>query len=290
MNLKLGAHMSISGGLHQSLDRVKTIGGNCLQIFSSSPRGWTQIKVAEADKKLFIDKKKKLQIDPVYFHVSYLVNLADDERIGRSSKNSLIAEMNLASQLGIRGSIVHLGSFKNEKIQSVDWRTNFQSNPKFKILITNIKNVLQKTPRDTYFIIENAGNRKIGQNIDEIATIIKVINDERIKVCLDTCHLFSAGYSLQSEKELDSFLSDFDKKIGLNKLDLWHLNDSRDAFNAMRDRHENIGVGTIGLNTFKLLLNHPKTKDLPFIIETPGFDGNGPDKKNLDILKSLRNL
>jgi len=275
--------MSISGGLNQSLDRVKTIGGNCLQIFSSSPRGWSQTKVTDSDKKLFIDKKKKLQIEPIYFHASYLINLADDCRIGQSSKNSLITEMSLASQLRIRGSIVHLGSFKNLKFEI----SNFQSNPKFKILINNIKDILYSTPQDTYFIIENAGNRKIGQTIEEISTIIKIINDERIKVCLDTCHLFSAGYSLQNPKELETFLTNFDKNIGLNKLELWHLNDSRDPFNALRDRHENIGVGTIGLNTFKLLINHPKTKDLPFIIETPGFDGNGPDKKNLDILKSL---
>ena len=286
MNLKLGAHMSISGGLHQSLDRIKAIGGNCLQIFSSSPRGWAQTKVTDADKKLFINKKKQLQIDPVYFHASYLVNLADDERIGQASKNSLITEMNLASQLGIQGSIIHLGSYKNHDLNMFD---DVSTNKKFGIFINNILEILTKTPKDRYFIIESAGNRKIGQNIDEIATIIKVLNDERVKVCLDTCHLFSAGYSLQSEKELDSFLSDFDKKIGLNKLDLWHLNDSRDAFNAMRDRHENIGAGTIGLNTFKLLLNYPKTKDMPFIIETPGFDKKGPDKKNLDILKSLIN-
>lgn len=282
--LTLGAHISISGGLHQSLDRIKAIGGNCLQIFSSSPRGWSQTKITNADKKLFIDKKKELQIDPVYFHASYLVNLADDGRIGNSSKNSLITEMDLASQLGVRGSIIHLGSYKNQDTGMFD---DVSTNPKFDILINNILEILTKTPKDTFFIIENAGNRKIGQTLDEIASIFKVINDKRVKVCLDTCHLFSAGYSLRSEYELDSFLTDFDNKIGLNKLELWHLNDSRDPFNALRDRHENIGVGTIGLNTFRLLINHPKTNDFPFIIETPGFDGNGPDKKNMDILKSL---
>ncbi len=283
INRKIGAHLSISGGYYRAIERIQAIGGNCLQIFSSSPRGWTQTKVTDVDKKLFIDKKKELHINPVYFHASYLVNLADDGRIGQLSKSSLITEMNLASQLGIRGSIVHLGSFKNFKLQI----TNFQSNPKFKILITNIEDILQKTPKDTYFIIENSGNRKIGQTIEEIAAIIRVIKDKRVRVCLDTCHLFSAGYPLRNEKELNTFLADFDKKIGLNKLELWHLNDSRDPFNALRDRHENIGAGTIGLNTFELLINHPKTKDSPFIIETPGFDGKGPDKKNLDILKSL---
>lgn len=282
--LTLGAHMSISGGLHQSLDCVKAIGGNCLQIFSSSPRSWSQTKVTDSDKKLFIDKKKNLQIDPVYFHASYLVNLADDGRIGNLSKNSLMIEMNLASQLGIRGSIIHLGSYKNHGRDVIN---HVSTDKKFDILINNILEILTKTPKNTFFIIENAGNRKIGQTIEEIVAIIKVINDERVKVCLDTCHLFSTGYSLQSEKELNTFLNDFDKKIGLNKLELWHLNDSRDLFNSFHDRHANIGAGSIGLDTFKLLINHPKTKDYPFIIETPGFDKKGPDKKNLDILKSL---
>ena len=282
--VKIGAHLSISGGYYRALEKIIAIGGNCLQIFSSSPRSWTQTKVIEVDKKLFIDKKKELNIDPVYFHASYLVNLADDGPIGHLSKSSLIVEMGLASQLGIRGSIIHLGSYKNHGRDVIN---HVSTDKKFDILINNILEILTKTPKNTYFIIENSGNRKIGQTIEEIAAIIKVINDERVKVCLDTCHLFSAGYSLQTQKELETFLIDFDKKIGLNKLELWHLNDSRDPFNAMRDRHENIGAGTIGLTTFQLLVNHPKTKDLPFIIETPGFDGNGPDKKNLDILKNL---
>ena len=283
--LKIGAHLSISGGYHNALQRITDIGGNCLQIFSSSPRGWNFAKITNNDRKLFIEEKKKLNIDPIYFHASYLVNLAGENRIAGLSKQSLISELNVASQLGIKGSIIHLGSYKGDNPAVFD----VSIDKRYSFLIDNILQVLTATPKDTFFIIENAGNRKIGQTLEEIAKIIKDINDERIKICLDTCHLFSAGYSLQSEKELDSFLSDFDKKIGLNKLDLWHLNDSRDAFNAMRDRHENIGAGTIGLNTFKLLLNYPKTKDMPFIIETPGFDKKGPDKKNLDILKSLAN-
>ena len=123
----------------------------------------------------------------------------------------------------------------------------------------------------------------------EIAKIINQVNNARVRVCLDTCHLHSAGYDLTSLKKLDDFLLEFDKLIGLNKLELIHLNDSRDPFNSGRDRHENIGRGTMGIATFKLLLNHPKTKNSPFIIETPGFDNKGPDKKNLDILKSLLN-
>lgn len=278
MNLKLGAHQSISGGYSQALKRINNIGGNCLQIFSSSPRGWNFAKPSEDEIKQFLTFKSKLLIDPVYFHATYLINLADDSQVGHMSKLSLITELNLASKLNIKGSIVHLGSYKNQ-VSSI----------KYEVLIKNIKEILDKIPKKSLFIIENAGNRKIGQTLEEISQIIKEVNNKRIRLCLDTCHLFSNGYKFGSKSELDYFLDKLDKLDLLDKLEVWHLNDSRDEFNSGHDRHENIGSGTIGMEEFKTLINHKRTKDYPFIIETPGFDGNGPDKKNLDILKSLIN-
>lgn len=274
--MKLGAHQSISGGYSEALKRIKNIGGNCLQIFSSSPRGWNFAKPNEEEIKQFVQSKKESNIDPVYFHATYLINLADDSRIGHMSKLSLITELNLASKLKVKGSIVHLGSFKDQK-----------SNIKYQKLISNIKEILDKTPQDTLFIIENAGNRKIGQTLEEIAQIVKDVNNPRVKLCFDTCHLFSNGYMFDTAKELEAFLEKLEDLDLVDKLEVWHLNDSRDEFNSGHDRHDNIGQGKIGIDEFKTLLNHPKTKDYPFIIETPGFDGNGPDKKNLDILKSL---
>ena len=283
--IKLGAHQSIAGGYSKALERIKNIGGNCLQIFSSSPRSWNLPnqhrglkESSESDKSLnmFISLRKKLRIDPIYFHASYLINLADNGRIGHLSKQSLITEINLASKLNIKGSIVHLGSYKNQK-----------SKIKNKKLIENIKEILSKTPKQTFFIIENAGNRKIGQTLEEIGQIIKDFNDNRVRVCLDTCHLFSNGYRFDNNKELEFLLDQLDRLDLLDKLELWHVNDSRDSFDSGHDRHENIGQGTIGLTEFKTLLNHPKTKNYPFIIETPGFHNDGPDKKNLDILKQL---
>jgi deoxyribonuclease-4 len=274
--IKLGAHLSISGGHYKAISRIQEIGGNCLQIFSASPRGWNFAKLDETQIKLFVENKKNSGIDPIYFHASYLVNLADAERVGNFSKQSLINELNLAPQMGVKGSIVHLGSYKTEATPE-----------KYQTLIKNIKEILEKTDERSLFMIENAGNRKIGQTIEEIGQIIKDVGSDRVKVCLDTCHLFSNGYDLRSDKQLEELLFKFDKLVGIARLELWHLNDSRDPLKSGRDRHENIGQGTIGLDEFKVLLNHPKTKEHPFIIETPGFDGNGPDKKNLDILKSL---
>ena len=281
--MKIGAHLSIAGGYYKALERIHAIGGNCLQIFSSSPRGWNKSVITDELKQLFLETKKKLAVSDVFFHASYLVNLADDGRIGDESKKSLIAELNVASQLGIIGSIVHIGSFKGD-LPAV-W--DVSQDRKYSILIKNINEVLARTPTDTFFIIENAGNKKIGQNIDEITSIIKDVNNERLKVCLDTCHLYSAGYELSTQNKLDAFLVEFDKKIGLQKLVVLHINDSRDPFNSGRDRHENIGEGTLTLEPFKLLIHDKRTQNLAFIIETPGFDGKGPDKKNIDILKGL---
>jgi deoxyribonuclease-4 len=276
MNIKLGAHLSISGGFDKALQRIIDIGGNCLQIFSSSPRGWRFAEASEKQINQFINLKLQLKTEPIYFHASYLINLADGGKTGYLSKMSLIAEMSLAPKMQIKGSIVHLGSYKGSKTES-----------KYQVLINNIKEILSKTPRQSLLIIENSGNRKIGQTLEEIAQIVGDLNDERVRLCLDTCHLFSNGYKFQNEKELTAFLDRL-KQLDLNdKMELWHVNDSRDPFNSGRDRHENIGQGKIGLEEFRTLLNHPQTKNYPFIIETPGFNQDGPDKKNLDILKSL---
>ena len=131
------------------------------------------------------------------------------------------------------------------------------------------------------------GMRKIGRSLDEIASIVKDVNDERVRVCLDTCHLHVAGYDLSTKKKLDDFLVEFERIIGLKRLECFHVNDSRDEFGSLRDRHDNIGEGKVAKDVFKLILNHPKLKALPFLLEVPGFDDTGPDKKNVDILKSL---
>lgn len=276
--LKLGAHLSIAGGYKNPLEKIVKIGGNCLQIFSTSPRSWNKASLNHLSIQQFNRLRTSLKIDPIYFHASYLINLANPSSGGHLSKESLIHELHIAKTLGVKGSIVHLGSFKNE---------NEVFKEQFDILIKNIQEVLAKTPKEIILIIENAGNRKIGRDLNQIAKIIKHVDNPRLRICLDTCHLYAAGYDLRTPEKLEEFLSNFDKIIGLEKLELFHINDSRDPFESLRDRHENIGEGIIGIQPFKILLNHPKLKNRSFIIETPGFDKLGPDKKNLDILKSL---
>ncbi len=270
--MRIGAHTSIIGGYTSALQSIHDKGGNCMQIFSSSPRIWKRAIVTDTQIKEFKETKKKLDIDPVYFHASYLINLANPDRGGYASVSALTEELTLAHRMDIRGSIIHLGSLANGT---------------YKQLITNIEKILDSTPDDVQFIAENAGTRKIGTNLDELGNILRDVSSKRIKICLDTCHLHAAGYDLSTEKSFELFFAEFDKKIGLEKLEVIHVNDSRDSFGTNRDRHENLGEGEISPEVFKLLINHHLTKDIPFILEVPGFDKKGPDKKNIDIFKSF---
>ncbi len=271
--MKLGAHVSLLGGYAAAVRRVAAMGGEALQLFSTNPHEWGHRAVSEREKEEFRAAVREHRVDSVYFHAPYLINLADPGRVGKSGKTYLTHELALAAEVGVRGSIVHVGSWKGEK-------------PDYGALAAVIADILAATPRESLFIFENSGTRKIGVTMEEIGAVARRVKDERLKVCLDTCHLFTAGYDLSTREKLDAFLAEFDGKVGLERLEVWHLNDSRDPFHSYRDRHANLGEGHIGLEPFRVLLTHPKLRHLPFILEVPGT-GEGPDKKDLDIAKEL---
>ncbi len=276
MMIRLGAHLSIGNGYASAVRRIKEMGGNALQIFSASPRVWRRPVVKEKEIQEFKQAKKELEVDPVVFHSQYLINLAVDNQTSQHSITNLIWEMQLAAKMGIIGTVVHLGSY-------------LKTNPQlgYQYLLKNISAILKEAPSNIYFIMENAAGNKVGQTLDELLRIILDLQDKRLRICWDTCHGFAAGVDLSTEEKLSNLLSIIDEKVGLGRLVLWHLNDSRDPFNSHRDRHANIGEGYIGLDTFRNIINHPLARKIPMIIETPGFAGGGPDKENLDILKSL---
>jgi len=278
----IGAHLSVSGGLSNAIKSIKDKGGNCLQIFSSSPRTWQRANISKEDIAFFIEIKHSFQIDPIFFHAMYLINLADPGQTGIKSINALRHELSLAPQLEIMGSIVHTGSFKSK-----DTSLSCRDKTNYPVLLKNIKIVLDNSPKESLLILENAGNRKIGQIIDQLAEIIEDVRNDRIRVCIDTCHLHAAGYDLSTKESFKQFIDEFDQKIGIHKLAVVHMNDSKDLRGNLRDRHENIGQGHVGIGVFDHFINNPRTKNIPFIIETPGFDNKGPDKKNIDILKKL---
>lgn len=279
--MKVGGHLSVAGGYTNALTKTIEIGGNALQIFASSPRIWAPLIAQESTISDFVALKHTLKIDPIYFHASYLINMADAGFIGLRSRQRILDELILAEKMEIKGTIIHLGSYKEtDKLLPV-------SPEKYQILLRNISWVLEKSNSPAFFIIENAGNRKIGWNIDEIAGIISDLRDDRVKVCIDTCHMHAAGYDISSKEKFDAFFTDFDRKIGMERLEVFQVNDSKDPLGSFHDRHENIGNGMIPSQVFKLLLNEEITKDKPFILEVPGVEKKGPDKEQVDVLKNF---
>lgn len=186
--------------------------------------------------------------------------------------------MNLAGELGAEGVIFHTGSSLGATFDSVKSQ-----------VINALKMILSQTPLETKLIIENSAGSggTVGATPWEIGEIIKGVNSIRLYTCLDTQHAFAAGFDLTSKEGVDKVVRDWDKFIGLEKLLAIHANDSKVPLGSHLDRHANIGEGLIGKEGFKLMKENKVLSTLPWIIETPGFDDKGPDKANLDILKSI---
>ena len=195
-----------------------------------------------------------------------------------ASINSLVHYLNLAEKLGVGGVIFHLGSHKGSGFEAV--RTQ---------IITALKTILERSEGSKQLILESSVGQggSIGSRFEELGFFVKELKSERLKICLDSQHLFAAGYPVHELVGLDETLAKFDNLIGLDTLVAFHLNDSKVPFLSFRDRHENIGEGYIGRAGIGNIINHPKLSHLPFILETPGFSGNGPDLKNIEIVKSL---
>lgn len=266
--MKLGAHLSISGGISNALIDAHKIGANTLQIFSSSPRGWQDPDIKKKEILKFNNLSKKYKIYPIFIHSKYLVNLSsDNKKIVNSSIKSLINDLKLSTKIKASGVIFH-PKLKN-----------------FNLLISSIKKVLSQTPKSSFLILENSSQMKL----EEIGKIIKACKNKRIKFCFDAAHAFQSGYDLTSKKGISKTLNIIKKEIGINRLVVIHTNDSKTDSGSKHDRHEDIGKGKLGLFPFSFLLNHKLFKNLPFILETPGFreQGLAGDRKNLQTLKKL---
>jgi len=271
---RIGAHLSIAGGVDKAVERLAKMGGNCLQVFSASPKSW---------EVPTISGKLPAAARPGFIHAKYLINLASDrEDLLKKSIASLTYDLRVANLIGAVGVIVHLGSHQGRGFEAV------------KVALTHsINNILQDTQGPARLIIENSAGQqgKLCSQLSEIKSIFGSVNSPRMAWCLDTCHAYNAGYSLGKGSE--NWLIHSDIVTEATRLDLvgrlicLHVNDSRDDFASGHDRHANLGEGKMGKELLAQYVNHPKLRHLPLIIETPGFDKTGPDKKNLDILKSL---
>jgi len=277
----LGAHMSISGGLHLAFDRLKEVQGNALQIFTKNERQWKATDIRPEAATLFLQSWRYAGAIPVAAHDTYLINLAaTDEVILEKSVVAFAEELRRAELLGIPFLITHPGSHLGLGIEAGLRR-----------LVKNLDRAIEisRACAVSVLIETTAGQgTNLGSSFEEIAFILgDSSNRERLGVCFDTCHTFAAGYDLRDEDAYHKTFRAFDDIIGLQHLKFFHLNDSKKGLGSRVDRHEHIGKGCIGLQGFRLLLNDPRFKDHPMVLETPKGKDLEHDKENLRTLRAL---
>ena len=277
--MKIGAHVSTAGGLSNAFDRASNIGAEAIQIFASSPRAWKFNQPKEEEVNLFKEKMEQTGIWPCYIHGSYLVNIGGDPSQIEKSIESLTNNMNVAGKIGAEGVIFHGGSHKGKGFHNI-----------VKQASECLKRVLDNSPENVWLCLENSAGMgsHIGSSFEEMGELIHLVQNDNLKVCLDTEHMFAAGYDLTNPDEVPQIMKRFDEEIGLSKLVAVHANDSKVELGSGVDRHENIGDGFIGIDGFKSLMNDPSFEKVPFFLEVPGFDSNGPDEININLLKSIR--
>jgi deoxyribonuclease-4 len=287
---RLGAHLSISGGLPRAVDRAEASGCRALQIFTKSAGQWRARELPPEEIALFRRRVRQTKIGPVIGHNSYLINLASADPVLRlRSIESLGDEMDRAESLGLAGLVMHPGSF-----------TSGTEEGGLKLIADGLAGILAARPAGkTRVLLEHTAGQgtNLGHRFEHLATIIDLLGGSpRVGVCLDTCHLLAAGYDICSVEGYTETFRQFGRIVGFSRLKAFHLNDSKKPCASRVDRHEHIGKGCIGLAPFRRLLNDPRFDRLPMLLETPKVDTpqtrkasdvDPLDKMNLDVLRGL---
>lgn len=275
---KIGFHLSISQGFTQVPEYAVKLGCNTYQIFSRNPRGWQTTDINKKEAREFIKKNKQYSLGPIMIHMPYLPNLASPNLdLYKKSIQSLIDEYRRAEILQVDYIIIHIGK-----------RLEYTMEQGIKKVSKAVNKVLKRCCSTPFILLENTAGQgsEIGFTFEQIKALIDQIDDKsHIGVCLDTAHLFQAGYDLRDKQSVKSTFSDFDRVVGLSYLKVIHFNDSMTKYNSYIDRHQHIGEGEIGDKGMSAIINHPSIKHLPFIMETP-YKKEGDDVRNMRKTKS----
>ena len=278
--MRVGAHVSSSGGLTTAFERAGAIGAETIQIFGAPPQVWRRRKIRPEECEAFRAGMAETDIQPVFLHGVYLINLAtgNPEQLKKSS-DALAGDLNLASAIGAKGVIFHVGSHKGAGFDQV-----------LAQIVETLQSVLEETPDDAWIILENSAGMggSVGSKFSELGAIMKAVASPRLQVCLDTEHAYAAGYNLAERAGIDEAMAEFEREVGVSHLVAVHANDSKIELGGGVDRHDNIGEGHIGREGFEVIMAHQAFADVPFLLEVPGFEKDGPDKPNVDILKEIR--
>jgi deoxyribonuclease-4 len=262
MALRVGAHASIAGGVHNAVDEQREFGGNCGQIFSHSPQVWQDPNLDSDNAAQFREVSADHDIGPWVIHASYLVNLATPKSdLREKSIASLQAEVDAAETLDVEYVNVHLGAHTGAGVEGG---------------LANAASALDEldVPKGVTVLVESdAGSgTKLGGEFEHLATVLEE-SEQDLEVCLDTAHAFSAGYNLSTPGAVEDTVSEFDAVVGLENLACVHLNDSKHACGTNKDEHAHVGEGRIGEDGMRAFVNHDAIRDVPLVLETPTEDG-----------------
>lgn len=284
--VKIGCHISIAGGVDNSVARAGKLGCNTMQIFSKNASTWREKILKKDEVESFKELLKNSNINPVFIHASYLINLASpSDDLYFKSINAFLEEMKRADLLLTEPYLIthpgaHTRAGEEYGIQRIIRALN--------IILDKSADLGLKT---MILLEDTAGSgTHLGYTFYQLKRMMEGAKDrKRIGICFDTCHAFAAGYDLSHQEGIEQTLGEIDKYLGLEQLKAIHLNDSKFPLGSRKDRHMHIGKGYIGLEAFKMLVNHQYLKDLPFILETPKYDEKD-DLNNINLVKTLVGL
>jgi deoxyribonuclease IV len=276
-----GAHESIAGGVYKAIERGKEATCDTIQIFNKNNNSWKAAELKPDDVEKYFKLIDELGVTVATSHTSYLINIASPDKIlYEKSINSLAEEMDRCNTLRVPNLVLHPGSHVGTGEEGGIKRIGKAINKLFKKLKNNECTLLLET---------TAGQGShLGYTFEQLAEMIDLVDDQdHIGVCMDTCHIFSAGYPLTDPKDYKKTMKSFNDTIGLDKLKIIHMNDSKKPFGEKKDRHEHIGKGEIGIEAFRNFVNDKRLTKVPMILETPKGDDLKDDIKNLKILRGL---
>jgi deoxyribonuclease-4 len=289
--LRIGAHMSVAGGVSKAVDRAELHGCEALQIFSKNASQWKARPLDDLEIKRFRQRLEQTRIAPAVAHASYLINLATTVPLLRAqSIEALIDELDRAHALGLVGVVIHPGTC-----------TAGSEEGALALVAEAVRTAFRARPRRRTMVIfeHTAGQgRTLGYRFEHLAAIIAGLDGSpRAGVCLDTCHLVASGYEIATDAGYERTIADFERLVGIDRIKVFHANDSKRPCGSRIDRHEHIGDGCLGLSPFRRLLHDHRFAGLPLLIETAKSDNcNRPnaivadplDVRNLETLRELR--
>jgi deoxyribonuclease-4 len=279
----LGSHLSIAGGYYKAVDAAAALEMDTVQLFTKNNNQWKGKPLSDEDVRLFREAVARTGIRRPCAHNSYLINLASpDDVLWQKSTAAMVDELQRAEALGLDGVVMHPGSFVSSSEDAG---------------LKRIAEALDEVHNQTsgfhceLWLETTAGQgTNLGHRFEQIAAILQSVRDaDRLGVCVDSCHIFAAGYPLQTPDEYAATMADFDRTIGVDRIRAWHLNDSKKPLGSRVDRHEHIGRGCLGLEPFRHIVNDPRFAGIPMYLETEKGEEDGVemDAINLATLKSL---